>query len=252
GTHRRWEMLLAYVLMQLATAIEQLGAVDLSGVQVHYNSSEPAQINALAYTQGQDIHIGPSQEQHLPHEGWHVVQQMQGRVKPTVQAKLPINDDHRLEREADLMGAKAAALQNSVLAAPVALSPAMSVQGESTATAKVTLANAPIQMVKPANKAEAIKIPPLCKSKVKKAGDRKRGKHGGREIKEQLIDAGEDATVVNALTFMEYDANAWDGVPYDEVTKTGGRDAERIVVGSDGRVWFTGGHYAVGSFEELT
>jgi hypothetical protein len=27
----------------------------------------------------------PGQEQHLPHEAWHVVQQKQGRVKPTGQ-----------------------------------------------------------------------------------------------------------------------------------------------------------------------
>ncbi|NJN20881.1 MAG: DUF4157 domain-containing protein [Leptolyngbya sp. RL_3_1] len=154
----------------LKTGLEQLGAVDLSGVQVHYNSSEPAQMNALAYTQGQDIHIGPGQEQHLPHEGWHVVQQMQGRVKPTVQAKLPINDDHRLEREADLMGAKAAALQQSVpLAAPAHLNPAVADTSQAQHGAKGTVANAPIQMVKPASKAEALKIPPLCKSKVKKA-----------------------------------------------------------------------------------
>lgn len=35
------------------------------------------------YSQGTDIHIGPGQEKHLPHEAWHVVQQKQGRVKPT-------------------------------------------------------------------------------------------------------------------------------------------------------------------------
>ena len=82
--------------------------MDLSGVRVHGNSSKPAQLNALAYTQGQDIHVGPGQEKHLPHEGWHAVQQMQGRVKPTLQAKgVSINDDAGLEREADVMGATA-------------------------------------------------------------------------------------------------------------------------------------------------
>ena len=34
-------------------------------VKVHYNSSQPAQLNALAYAQGSDIHIGPGQEKHL-------------------------------------------------------------------------------------------------------------------------------------------------------------------------------------------
>ena len=79
-------------------------------VKVHRNSSKPAQLNALAYAQGSDIHLAPGQEAHLPHEAWHVVQQAQGRVSPTRQMKegLPVNDDCGLEREADLMGSKAA------------------------------------------------------------------------------------------------------------------------------------------------
>ena len=52
--------------------------------------------------------MGPGQEKHLPHEGWHVVQQMQGRVKRTMQMKgVSINDDAGLEKEADVMGTKA-------------------------------------------------------------------------------------------------------------------------------------------------
>jgi hypothetical protein len=62
----------------------------------------------MAYAQGAEIHLGPGQERHLPHEAWHVVQQKQGRVKPTLQTKgVPINDDSGLEREADVMGDKA-------------------------------------------------------------------------------------------------------------------------------------------------
>jgi hypothetical protein len=81
----------------------------MDDVRVHYNSSRPAQVHARAYTQGTDIHLGPGEEEHLPHEAWHVVQQKQGRVRPTLQAKgLPINDDAGLEREADVMGARAA------------------------------------------------------------------------------------------------------------------------------------------------
>jgi hypothetical protein len=80
----------------------------MDDVRVHYNSSKPAQLQALAYTQGTEIHVGPGQERHLPHEAWHVVQQKQGRVMPTMQAKgVVINDDGGLEREADLMGKKA-------------------------------------------------------------------------------------------------------------------------------------------------
>ncbi len=44
------------------------------------------QLNALAYNSGSPIHVAPGQDQHLPHEAWHVVQQKQGRVMPTVQA----------------------------------------------------------------------------------------------------------------------------------------------------------------------
>jgi hypothetical protein len=92
----------------LKTGLEVLSGIDLSGVRVHNNSSKPAQLNALAYTQGQEIHVAPGQEKHLPHEGWHAVQQMQGRVKPTMQTKgVSINDDADLEQEADVMGAKA-------------------------------------------------------------------------------------------------------------------------------------------------
>ena len=31
------------------------------------------------------------QEKHLPHEAWHVVQQKQARVKPTMQMKPDVN-----------------------------------------------------------------------------------------------------------------------------------------------------------------
>ncbi|UPK67365.1 DUF4157 domain-containing protein [Chitinophaga filiformis] len=90
----------------LKSGLENLSGYDLSHVNVHFNSSRPAQLNALAYAQGSDIHLGPGQEKHLPHEGWHVVQQMQGRVAATKQLKtgVPVNDNEGLEREADRMG----------------------------------------------------------------------------------------------------------------------------------------------------
>jgi len=93
----------------LKSGIESLSGLSMDSVRVHYNSSQPAQLNALAYAQGTDIHVAPGQEQHLPHEAWHVVQQAQGRVQPTMQMKdgVPVNDDQGLEREADVMGEKA-------------------------------------------------------------------------------------------------------------------------------------------------
>ena len=63
---------------RLKAGIESLSGMSLDNVKVHYNSSQPAQLNALAYAQGSDIHVAPGQEQHLPHEAWHVVQQAQG------------------------------------------------------------------------------------------------------------------------------------------------------------------------------
>ncbi len=97
---------------QLRAGLEELSGFDLSHVRVHHNSPKAAEVNALAYAQGHDIHVGPGQEKHLPHEGWHVVQQMQGRVKPRMQGKgVSINDNAALEHEADLMGARAASGQ---------------------------------------------------------------------------------------------------------------------------------------------
>jgi hypothetical protein len=97
---------------QLREGVETLSGMSMGDTSVHYNSSAPARIGALAYAAGNQIHLGPGQEQHLPHEAWHVVQQKQGRVKPTLQAKgLAINDDQALETEADMMGQRAMRLK---------------------------------------------------------------------------------------------------------------------------------------------
>jgi hypothetical protein len=92
----------------LKSGIENLSGYSMDDVKVHYNSDKPAQLQAHAYAQGTDIHLGSGQEKHLPHEAWHVVQQKQGRVKPTVQlkGKININDNAGLEKEADVMGKK--------------------------------------------------------------------------------------------------------------------------------------------------
>jgi Domain of unknown function (DUF4157) len=88
--------------------VEHLSGVSLDNVKVHYNSPKPAQLNAHAYAQGNEIHMAPGQSQHIAHEAWHVTQQAQGRVAPTTQfAGQAINDSQFLEREADVMGAMA-------------------------------------------------------------------------------------------------------------------------------------------------
>jgi len=96
----------------LKSGIESLSGLSMDHVRVHRNSSRPAQLQAHAFAQGSDIHLAPGQDRHLPHEAWHVVQQAQGRVKPTMQMTggVPVNDDAGLEREADVMGGRAMGL----------------------------------------------------------------------------------------------------------------------------------------------
>lgn len=91
----------------LKAGIESLSGFSMDDVRVHYNSSKPATVQALAYTQGTDIHVAPGQEKYLPHEAWHVAQQMAGRVSPTTSINgIPVNDNAELEHEADVMGEK--------------------------------------------------------------------------------------------------------------------------------------------------
>lgn len=95
----------------LRSGVESLSGTDMGDVRVHYNSSAPAQVQAHAFAQGSNIHLAAGQERHLPHEAWHAAQQKQGRVQPTRQlagSGVAINDNAALEREADVMGARAA------------------------------------------------------------------------------------------------------------------------------------------------
>ena len=81
----------------LKAGIESLSGFSMDDVRVHYNSNKPATVQALAYTQGTDIHVAPGQEKCLPHEAWHVAQQMAGRVSPTTNINgMPVNDNAAL------------------------------------------------------------------------------------------------------------------------------------------------------------
>jgi len=92
----------------LKSGMEGLSGRSLDHVKVHYNSSKPASVQAHAYAQGSDIHLGNGQEKHLPHELGHVVQQMEGRVQPTTNvAGVAVNDNPGLENEATAMGERA-------------------------------------------------------------------------------------------------------------------------------------------------
>jgi hypothetical protein len=104
----------------LKAGVEALSGFAMDRVRVHRNSPRPAQLQAHGFASGSDIHLAPGQERHLPHEAWHVAQQARDRVPPTAQltGNVDINDDPGLEREADVMGARAAAFTGSSMAAP--------------------------------------------------------------------------------------------------------------------------------------
>jgi len=101
----------------LQSRMENSFGVDFSDVDIHKDSEQAPSLSSLAYTQGNDIHFAPGQydpgsqkgQELLGHELSHVVQQRDGRVRPTKQGKgMPVNDNPSLEKEADEMGAKAA------------------------------------------------------------------------------------------------------------------------------------------------
>lgn len=95
----------------LVDGFAQTTGHDLSDVNVHYNSDKPKDVGALAYAQGNDIHLGPGQEKHLGHEAGHIVQQREGRVQPTTSVNgMSVNDDKGLENEADQLGDKASSM----------------------------------------------------------------------------------------------------------------------------------------------
>ncbi|MGD1852675.1 MAG: DUF4157 domain-containing protein [Leptolyngbyaceae cyanobacterium] len=96
--------------------MERTFKTSFANVKVH-EGSQASSVGAIAYTQGNNIHFAPGQfkpnttsgQALLGHELAHVVQQRQGRVKPTGSVKgLPLNDNAALEREADELGRKAA------------------------------------------------------------------------------------------------------------------------------------------------
>jgi hypothetical protein len=87
---------------------------DLSRVRVH-EGTHVEHLGAAAYTRGERIHFAPGQyrphspegQRMLGHELAHVIQQRQGRVARG--ASNALNEDSKLEAEADQLGARAAA-----------------------------------------------------------------------------------------------------------------------------------------------
>ncbi|WP_372365472.1 DUF4157 domain-containing protein [Candidatus Uabimicrobium sp. HlEnr_7] len=100
---------------QIKREMENSFGTDFSDVKIHHSSRLAVDIDALAFTQGNNIHFAPGQyeptnqkgKKLLAHELTHVVQQKQGRVRPTKKiGSMFINDASSLENEADLMANK--------------------------------------------------------------------------------------------------------------------------------------------------
>jgi hypothetical protein len=126
----------------LVGGIQALSGLDLSDVRVVRRSEKPPSLGALACASDRRIDLAAGEERHLPHEAWHVVQQRQGRVARTSYVgRTPINDDPALEREADLMGVRAARAERST--------PVVARRRRHTRTSptqlKSTIATAPVQ-----------------------------------------------------------------------------------------------------------
>lgn len=103
--------------LPLQQSMEHAFQSDFSTVQIHADSERAAALGALAYTEGDSVHMAPGQyspgtqagRELIGHELAHVVQQREGRVSATGQAKgLEVNDDPGLESEADDLGRRAA------------------------------------------------------------------------------------------------------------------------------------------------
>lgn len=132
----------------LKAGVESLSGMAMDDVKVHYNSTKPARLQALAYTQGRDIHVGPSQERHLPHEAWHVVQQSQGRVAPSIQMEgVGVNIDPGLEHEADIMGERASNLSSVASRLPSASQSEQSGEllGQRSSTSQRVVSGSPVR-----------------------------------------------------------------------------------------------------------
>lgn len=102
--------------------MENSFGTSFADVNIHKNDESATNMGALAYTQGNNVHFAPGQfspdtqsgQELIGHELTHVVQQREGRVKPTKQGKgMAVNDSPALENEADVLGKKAAEGNNA-------------------------------------------------------------------------------------------------------------------------------------------
>lgn len=100
---------------EVRSRMERTLNADFSTVRVHEGADATA-VGARAFTRGEHLHFAPGEFRPrsgegmrlVAHELAHVVQQRRGRVRPTGKVEgLALNDDPRLEHEADAAGARA-------------------------------------------------------------------------------------------------------------------------------------------------
>lgn len=95
--------------LQMKQSFERSSGLSFDDVRVHYHSSLPARLGALAYTRGSHVYVSSGQERHLGHELGHVIQQKQGQVRATSELNgVRLNTSPVMEREADALSRQAA------------------------------------------------------------------------------------------------------------------------------------------------
>lgn len=94
----------------VSSSVERAFGTDFSGVRIYSESRRAADLGALAFTQGNEIHVAPGHwapettrgRTLIAHELSHVLQQRAGRVRPTRRiGGVELNDEPALEAEAD-------------------------------------------------------------------------------------------------------------------------------------------------------
>jgi Domain of unknown function (DUF4157) len=108
---------------EIQTKMENSFGADFSEVKIHTNSKTAEDLNAIAYTQGNDIYFASGYnpyssqgQEYLGHELSHVIQQKAGIVKTTNQESgFNINADNALESMADEAGKRAASGQPAAM-----------------------------------------------------------------------------------------------------------------------------------------
>jgi hypothetical protein len=191
-------------------------------------------MGAQAFATGDKVAFGGAPDLHTAaHEAAHVVQQRDG-----VQLAGGVGrdgDEH--ERHADAVADRVVKGQSAEALLDAAPGRGGG-RGGAGVQRKSSSAGA-LQFTRPADKtaANALANGAITKKPPKlKKGERAGGSTFGN--KEGLLPKQDAAG--KAITYKEYDVNAYDGV---------NRDAERVVVGSDGRCWYTADHYK--SFTEI-